>query len=77
VVSHTCPSGPDEMIVDGVTGRLVPYGDEEVFAGVIEQLLDNPDERTRLAHEGQRVACHDYSLSHFIDAYIEMFRKLA
>ena len=31
-VATRCPFGPDEIVVDGVTGLLVPVGDAEALA---------------------------------------------
>lgn len=45
VVATDCPSGPNEIIQDGMTGLLVPVGDEEALAKAILTLLE--DERLR------------------------------
>jgi GalNAc-alpha-(1->4)-GalNAc-alpha-(1->3)-diNAcBac-PP-undecaprenol alpha-1,4-N-acetyl-D-galactosaminyltransferase len=48
VISADCPSGPADLIEDGVNGRLVPVGDVETLAQVMAELMSRPDERTRL-----------------------------
>ncbi|MGH2406296.1 MAG: glycosyltransferase [bacterium] len=41
VVSTDCPSGPREVVHDGVNGYLVPVGDEASLAVAVERLLQN------------------------------------
>ena len=52
VVSTTLP-GIRELIEDGVHGRLVPPNDPDRLAAVLDELLDNPQERARLAAAGR------------------------
>jgi glycosyltransferase involved in cell wall biosynthesis len=39
VVSTDCPSGPREILLDGLGGLLVPIGNVEAMAGAIKRLL--------------------------------------
>ncbi|MFC5969861.1 glycosyltransferase [Halomarina salina] len=48
VVSTDCPSGPDEILVGGEYGPLVPVGDDEAFAEALLATLDDPVEEERL-----------------------------
>jgi GalNAc-alpha-(1->4)-GalNAc-alpha-(1->3)-diNAcBac-PP-undecaprenol alpha-1,4-N-acetyl-D-galactosaminyltransferase len=50
VISADCPSGPADLIEDGVNGRLVPIEDVKTLADVMAELISRPDERARLGH---------------------------
>ncbi len=47
-VATRCPYGPDEIVEDGVTGRLVPTGDAEAIAAAAADLLADPERRRRM-----------------------------
>jgi glycosyltransferase involved in cell wall biosynthesis len=53
-VVATTVGGLPEVVVDGVTGLLVPPRDEEALAEAILRLLDNPELRRRFAEAGRR-----------------------
>ncbi|HEU0012350.1 MAG TPA: glycosyltransferase family 4 protein [Longimicrobium sp.] len=75
VVSTDYRAIPD-MVVDGVTGCLVPYGDAEAIAGAVEALVRSPEryaEMSRAAVEHYerrftRRAHLDALLPHLLDA---------
>ncbi len=47
-VATRCPYGPDEIVADGKTGRLVPVGDAGAVAAAILELLEDPAARERM-----------------------------
>ncbi|WP_342822153.1 glycosyltransferase [Candidatus Lucifugimonas marina] len=53
VVSTDCRSGPNEILLDGEGGLLVPIAEPESMATSIQHLLDNQNLRDRLVRNGQ------------------------
>ncbi|MBB1472229.1 glycosyltransferase [Luteimonas sp. MC1782] len=52
-VSYDCPTGPSELIQDGVNGFLVPLGDESLFALRLQQLIDDESLRSTFSAAGR------------------------
>jgi glycosyltransferase involved in cell wall biosynthesis len=48
VISADCPSGPSEIIEDGVNGRLVPVEDVTALAVAMKDCIADPVLRQRL-----------------------------
>ena len=60
VVSFDCPTGPDEIITDGVDGLLVPSGDVHALADKLMTLMSGKNLRKRLGQQARQTAqCYD------------------
>lgn len=55
-ISTDCPTGPSELIQDGVNGYLVPMGDSKVLAERIIDFINNP-EKAKEFGETARTSC--------------------
>lgn len=56
VIAFDCPSGPADIIKDGVDGVLVPAEDTRALAQAIEDLTGDEERRRRLGARATRVA---------------------
>jgi glycosyltransferase involved in cell wall biosynthesis len=61
VVSGDAP-GIADIVHDGCTGRLVPRGDVQAFAGAVAGLLDAPGERAALGARARQLALRDHDI---------------
>ena len=76
VVARACPSGPEEMIVDGATGVLVRYDSEPEFVSAIIDLLDHPGKRQTMAENAYVWACQAYSMRCFLALYEDLLARI-
>ena len=77
VALGTAVPGIQELIQDGVTGRLVPHRDPAALADAIEALLADPTAAAALAEAGRHQALTQHSLAKMLDNYENMFDALA
>ena len=67
VASTDCPSGPAEILENGLYGPLVPVGDDAALAEAILSTLENPPDREELRARGAT-----FSLDRAVDRYLEV-----
>jgi L-malate glycosyltransferase len=68
--------GALEIIEDGVSGKLVPIGDPESLAQAMNDLLDDPLERSRLGRNAQFAAQQRYSLARMASDTERVYREV-
>ncbi|OGP30994.1 MAG: hypothetical protein A2073_01515 [Deltaproteobacteria bacterium GWC2_42_11] len=67
-IAARCPTGPEEIIADGVNGLLVPPADEKSLAEAIKRLLTDEALRKRLGEAGKKCA-EDFRVAKIIKEY--------
>ena len=76
VISFDCPTGPREMIRDGVDGVLVPPDDIDALAKAMDSLMGAPQERQRLAARAVEVS-ERFGLPRVMAMWSEVLGKAA
>jgi glycosyltransferase involved in cell wall biosynthesis len=75
-VSFDCPSGPREMIRDGLDGLLIPPEDVGALADGLERLIADSALRGRLAARAPEVV-ERFSLANVLDRWDEVFAEVS
>lgn len=75
-VVATRTGGLPELVVPGVTGELVPVGDDAAMAEEITHLLRDPDRRQRMSGAA-RAAAAPLHIDHIVAAYFDLYAELA
>jgi len=75
VVSTQCPSGPEEIVTDGVDGLLVPPADPEALAEAIIEVLANPEMARKMALAGKQRA-EDFRAENIVRQYERLFESV-
>ncbi|HEX8103030.1 MAG TPA: glycosyltransferase family 4 protein [Solirubrobacteraceae bacterium] len=76
VVSYDCPTGPRELIEDGVDGYVVPDGDEDALAARMLELMDDRAKRAQFAEAARRKAA-EYDVRALAARWERLFQELA
>lgn len=69
--------GSVEIIEDGVTGLLVPPGDEVALADAVERLAADPNLRHRLGERARSAAAERFGPETFAEAMVGLWTELA
>jgi glycosyltransferase involved in cell wall biosynthesis len=65
-----------ELVTDGMTGRVLPPGDVEALAAVLDELVGDEPQRDRLARAGVAWAHRERSLATNAIRFAELYRRL-
>jgi glycosyltransferase involved in cell wall biosynthesis len=67
--------GAPEVVMDGVTGLLVEYGDKPGLADALKDLCLNPDKRERMGNAGYQRLQHDFTFPGFKEKLSEILLR--
>lgn len=65
-----------EVVIDGVTGYVVPNGDDKALADGIVTILDDDAKREMFADNARNNAANRYSLEKFAEKTMEIYKVL-
>ena len=68
--------GCREIVKDGVNGILVPIKDVDALVRAIRMLLDSPDLRSRMGHEGRQLVKRKFSLAIVLDETLAVYESM-
>ena len=68
--------GPEEVVVDGVTGSVVPVGDAVSVANVVVELLADEGKRAGMA-AAARANAKRFDIDRMIDEWVALYRAAA
>lgn len=74
-VSFRLPYGPADIIVDGVSGILVKYNDEQKMADRLIALMEDEDMQARMSCAARK-RVDDFSLDTIISQWIDKYKAL-
>jgi glycosyltransferase involved in cell wall biosynthesis len=75
VVATRCPSGPEEIVTDGVDGLLVPPADADALADAILRVLTNRTLARKLSAAGRQRA-EDFRVERAVQQYEQLFQSV-
>jgi len=75
-VVATAVGGTPEVVVDGMTGLLVPPRDPPALAEAITHLLDAPDLRYRMGQAGQERVLQHFSIERMVERTQNLYDQL-
>jgi sugar transferase (PEP-CTERM/EpsH1 system associated) len=75
-VAATAVGGTPEIVVDGVTGILVPPQDPEVLAQAITRLLGDPGLRHRMGQAGQERVAQRFTVERMVEQTERLYERL-
>jgi len=76
-VATDCPYGPDEIVVDGVTGRLVPAADPIAVARAVIEILGDSERRQRMGAEAARRVRRRFDVARVLPRWQQLLEDAA
>lgn len=68
--------GTREIVIDGVTGRVVPIGDDAALTAALLDVIDHPQRAEEFGRAGRDRVEQRYSLSHWVDELRDLYLEV-
>jgi glycosyltransferase involved in cell wall biosynthesis len=68
--------GTNEIVVDNLTGFLIPPKSPEVFAEKMLELLDNPEKAKQMGEAGRQRIYDHFNLAKMTEIYYQLYKDL-
>lgn len=75
IVSYALPSGPRDIVTDGVDGFLTPAGEPEALAAALRRLMADEELRQRMSEAAHR-ASERFALERIMARWEQLFSEL-
>lgn len=75
MISFDVPTGPNEIIEDGVNGYLIPAGERDQMVEKIRTFLENPDMRKQMSAKSRETS-GKFTLENTVCDWIALFEQL-
>jgi glycosyltransferase involved in cell wall biosynthesis len=75
-VVATTAGGLAEQVLDGITGRLIPPGDEEAMVTALEELLSDEGKRRSMGAAGRARVLETFDPERSLDALASTYDAL-
>jgi len=72
----TAVGGVPELVVDGVTGRLVPPRDSAALAGAAIEVISSPETMVRMGREAAETALRRFDVTAMVDSYARLYERI-
>jgi glycosyltransferase involved in cell wall biosynthesis len=76
VIAHPVAAVP-EMVVDGVTGLLVPPRDDDALLTALRRLIDDPGRRVQMGRRAREHMEDRYDMRRTVDALVDVLSEAA
>jgi glycosyltransferase involved in cell wall biosynthesis len=69
--------GSRDLVVDGETGMLVPFGDNEAHAAAVAALLEDRERADRIGVKGRQTIADHFDIKGIGDALVRLYHEVA
>lgn len=75
-VVATDVGGSPEMVIDGLTGYLVPPADSDALAKAVMNLLEDPEKARDMGDEGRKLVQNKFTIGTMVKSYENLYKNL-